>query len=173
MNLREDKHWSYGAGSFVWDAKGQRPLIAYAPVQTDKTKESVQEIIKEFKSFVGDKPMTQEEFDRTKNNTVLQLPGRWETNGAVSRSIEEIVKYGLPDDYYKTYDKNVRALTLDDVRKVGKTLVQPNKLTWFVVGDKAKIMAGLKEVGFSEIIAIDADGNALQPTGEIKTKANN
>jgi zinc protease len=173
MNLREDKHWSYGAGSFVWDAKGQRPLIAYAPVQTDKTKESVQEIIKEFKSFVGDKPMTQEEFDRTKNNTVLQLPGRWETNGAVSGSIEEIVKYGLPDDYYKTYDKNVRALTLDDVRKVSKTLVQPNKLTWFVVGDKEKIMAGLKEVGFNEIIAIDADGNPLQPTGEIKTKANN
>lgn len=173
MNLREDKHWSYGAGSFVWDAKGQRPLIAYAPVQTDKTKESVQEIIKEFKAFVGDKPLTQEEFDRTKNNTVLQLPGRWETNGAVSGSIEEIVKYGLPDDYYKTYDKNVRALTLEDVKKVSKTLVQPNKLTWFVVGDKAKIMEGLKEVGFNEIIAIDADGNPLQPTGEIKTKSSN
>jgi predicted Zn-dependent peptidase len=170
MNLREDKHWSYGAGSLLWDAKGQRPFLAYAPVQTDKTKESVQEIVKEFKSFVGDKPMTQEEFDRTKNNTVLQLPGRWETNGSVSNSIEEIVKYGLPDDYFKTYDKNVRALTLDDVRKVSKQLVTPNKLTWFVVGDKEKVLDGLKEVGFNEIIAIDPDGNPLQPTGEIKSK---
>lgn len=173
MNLREDKHWSYGAGSFVWDAKGQRPFLAYSPVQTDKTKESVQEFIKEFKSFVGDKPITQEEFDRTKNNTTLQLPGRWETNQAVSGSIEEIVKYGLPDDYYKTYDKNVRALTLDDVRKVSKQLVMPGKLTWFIVGDKEKIMDGLKEVGFNEIISIDPDGNALQPTGEIKTKSSN
>ena len=172
MNLREDKHWSYGAGSFVWDAKGQRPLMAYASVQTDKTKESVQEIIKEFRAFVGDKPMTAEEFDRTKNNTVLQLPGRWETNGAVSGSIEEIIKFGLPEDYYKTYDKNVRSLTLEDVRKVSKQLVYPTKLTWFVVGDKEKIMAGLKEVGFNEIIAIDPDGNPLQPTGEIKTKSN-
>jgi predicted Zn-dependent peptidase len=170
MNLREDKHWSYGAGSLLWDAKAQRPFLAYAPVQTDKTKESVQEIVKEFKSFVGDKPMTQEEFDRTKNNTVLQLPGRWETNGSVSNSIEEIVKYGLPDDYFKTYDKNVRALTLDDVRKVSKQLVTPNKLTWFVVGDKEKVLDGLKEVGFNEIIAIDPDGNPLQPTGEIKSK---
>ncbi len=172
MNLREDKHWSYGAGSFVWDAKGQRPLLAYAPVQTDKTKESVQEIIKEFKAFVGDKPMTQEEFDRTKNNTVLQLPGRWETNGAVSGSIEEIVKYGLPDDYFKTYDKNVRSLTLDDVRKVSKQVIDPGRLTWFVVGDKEKIMNGLKEVGFSEIVAIDPDGNPVQPSAE-KIKANN
>jgi zinc protease len=173
MNLREDKHWSYGAGSLMWDAKGQRPFLAYAPVQTDKTKESVQEIVKEFKSFVGDKPVTQEEFERTKSNTVLQLPGRWETNSSVSNSIEEIVKYGLPEDYYKTYDKNVRALTLEDLQKVSKQLVSPGKLTWFVVGDKEKIMDGLKEVGFSEIIAIDPDGNPLQPTGAIKTKSNN
>src|SRR6266704_5617350 len=39
MNLREGKHWSYGAFTFVWDARGQRPFIAYAPVQTDKTKD--------------------------------------------------------------------------------------------------------------------------------------
>lgn len=173
MNLREDKHWSYGAGSFMWDAKGQRPFLAYAPVQTDKTKESVKEFMKEFKAIVGDQPITQEEFERTKNNTVLQLPGRWETNGAVSGSIEEIVKYGLPDDYFKTYDKNVRSLTLEDVRKVSKQLVKPDKLTWFVVGDKAKIIDGLKELGFNEIISIDPDGNALQPTGQIKTKNNN
>jgi len=173
MNLREDKHWSYGAGSFVWDAKGQRPLIAYAPVQTDKTKESIQEMAKEFKAIAGDKPITQEEFDRTKNNTVLQLPGRWETNDAVSGSVQEIVKYNLPPDYYQQYDKNVRGLNLDDVRKTSKQLLQPDRLTWFAVGDKDKIMPGLKEIGFTEIIVIDADGNPINPSPEkIKTKSN-
>ena len=38
MNLREDKHWSYGASSFFWDARGQRPFVVFAPVQTDETK---------------------------------------------------------------------------------------------------------------------------------------
>ena len=166
MNLREDKHWAYGAGGFVYDAKGQRPFIVYAPVQTDKTKESVQEITKEFKTIAGDKPITQEEFDRNKNNTVLKLPGRWETNDAVSSSIKEIYKYSLPQDYYKTYDKTVRNLTLDDARKTSKQLIQPGKLTWFVVGDKEKILPGLKELGFSEIIEIDADGNLLKPYAE-------
>jgi predicted Zn-dependent peptidase len=173
MNLREDKHWSYGAGSILWDAKGQRPFLAYAPVQTDKTKESAAEIIKEFKAFVSDKPVTQEEFERNKNNTVLQLPGRWETNSSVNGSIQEMIKFGLPPDYYKTYDKNVRSLSLQDVQKVSKQIVTPDKLTWFVVGDKEKIMSGLKELGFTEIIEIDADGNPIRPTGQIKAKSGN
>src|SRR6185503_3373658 len=37
MNLREDKHWSYGASSGLVEARGPRPFIAYAPVQSDKT----------------------------------------------------------------------------------------------------------------------------------------
>ena len=53
MNLREDKHWSYGAGSLVRDAKGQRPFLAYVSVQMDKTKESIQEIDKELTSIIG------------------------------------------------------------------------------------------------------------------------
>ncbi len=172
MNLREDKHWSYGAGTFVPGAKGQRPFIAYAPVQTDKSKESMQELGKEFKAVVGDKPVTQEEFDRNKSNTLMGLPGQWETNGAVRNSLVTMSKYGLPDDYYKTYEGKVRSLSLDEVRKVGKQLVDPAKLNWFAVGDKEKILEGLKQLGFDEIILIDADGNPLQPIEEKLKKKN-
>ncbi len=55
MNLREAKHWSYGAFTLVWDARGQRPFIAYAPVQTDKTKESMIEVDRELR---GIRPQT-------------------------------------------------------------------------------------------------------------------
>lgn len=171
MNLREDKHWSYGAGTFLPGAKGQRPFIAYAPVQTDKSSESMQELSKEFKAIVGDKPVTQEEFDRNKNNTIMGLPGQYETNGAVRQSLSTMSKYSLPDDYFKTYESKVRALGLEDVRKVGKQIVAPDKLNWFVVGDKEKILDNLKKLGFDEIILIDADGNPLQPTEtQIKKK---
>ena len=167
MNLREDKHWSYGAGGVVIGAKGQRPLVMYASVQTDKTSESVQEIMKETNMIVGDKPITEEELQKVKINRILQLPGQWETNNAVSNSINEIVKYGLPDDYYQTYDANVRSLTLDQVRKTTKEMIIPNNFNWFMVGDKQKIISGLEKAGFDEIILIDADGKPLQPTGKI------
>ena len=45
MNLREDKHWSYGARSQVSSVRGQRLLTTVAPVQTDKTKEAVFEVV--------------------------------------------------------------------------------------------------------------------------------
>src|SRR3546814_10787665 len=52
MNLREDKHWSYGARSMLADAEGQRPWLAYAPVQIDKTAESLAEIQREISSYI-------------------------------------------------------------------------------------------------------------------------
>jgi predicted Zn-dependent peptidase len=162
MNLREDKHWAYGAGSFIVASKGQRLMLAYAPVQTDKSSESITEIQKEFNAFIGDNPVTQAEFDKTQNNTVMQLPGRWETNGAVAGSVLEIVKFGLADTYYQTFDKDVRNLSLDEIHKLSKKMVKPSQMSWFVVGDKAEILPGLKELGFDEIIEIDADGSAKE-----------
>jgi len=158
MNLREDKHWSYGAGSFVWDAKGQRPFLAYVSVQIDKTKESIQEIEKELKMFIKDKPITKEEFDRVQKNMELKLPGRWETNSAVAGSLDEMVKFGLKEDYFNNYDSMVRKLSLDELKKLSKLVIKPELVNWFVVGDKAKILDKLKELNF-EIIEVDGDGN--------------
>jgi predicted Zn-dependent peptidase len=163
MNLREDKHWAYGAYTFMQQAKGQRPMIAYAPVQTDKTMESIQEIVKEFTQYVGDKPVTTEEFAKTTGNNILQLPGQWETNNAVMSSLTNQVKYGLADDYYQQYGRAVQELKIEDVREVGKVLVHPDKLSFFVVGDKEKIMEGLQSLGM-EIILVDPDGNPIEQT---------
>jgi zinc protease len=165
LNIREDKHWSYGASSFISNTRAQRPFLVFAPVQTDKTKESVQEVMKEMKNFIGDKPMTQAEFDKTKQNTVLGTAGMWETNGRVNGSVVQIVKYGLADDYWKQYSNRVQKLTLPEVQNVAKSMVQPNNLGWFMAGDAEKIMPGLKELGI-EIIQIDAQGKP------VKKKAN-
>lgn len=160
MNLREDKHWAYGAYTFIQQAKGQRPMLAYAPVQTDKTKESIQEIIKEFEMFVGDKPVTQEEFSKTTGNAILALPGQWETNNAVMGSLNNQIKYELKDDYYQTYGDKVQNLKLDDVRMLSKKIVRPSDMAYFVVGDKEKILPALEELGL-EIVLVDADGNPI------------
>lgn len=161
MNLREDKHWSYGAFSLILEAKGQRPFLVLAPVQTDKTAESVEEIIKELTGFVGDQPITDEEFEKTRKNAVLQLPGSWETNSAVAASVIDVQKYGLDADYYQTYDQRLLSLDLQTVRGVAGELVMPDNLIWFVVGDKEKILPKLDGIGFDKIITIDAEGNPL------------
>lgn len=166
MNLREDKHWAYGAGGFVLGAKNERVFLLYAPVQTDKTAESITELRKEISEFTSIKPATQEELDKVKTNKVLSLPGQWETTAAVNNSVVNIVKYGLPDDYYQNYDSEVRNLSLGDVREVSQEVVEPQKVNWFMVGDKAKTAAKLEELGFDNIIEIDADGNPITPKQE-------
>ena len=166
MNLREDKHWAYGAGGFVLGAKEKRPFIVYAPVQTDKSAESVSELRKEIADFVGSRPATKEELDKVKTNQILKLPGQWETNASVNSSVGDIVKYELPDDYYQSYDGHVRDLALKDVLEVSKKVVKPDAVNWFMVGDRSKIVKKLDELGFDEIIEIDADGNPLREAME-------
>jgi zinc protease len=162
MNLREDKHWSYGAQSVLIGARGQRPFIVFAPVQADKTKETISEITQELEGVLGKKPITPEEFNNAKASQVLQLPGQWETMGAVEGSLDEIVQYGLPDDYYQKYPTRVRQLTLEEVAKAAKKTVHPEDVQWVVVGDRAKIEPKIRELGFTEVHLIDADGNVIR-----------
>ncbi|UJH90464.1 hypothetical protein LZ575_16820 [Antarcticibacterium sp. 1MA-6-2] len=98
-----------------------------------------------------------------KTNKVLALPGQWETNSSVNSSLYNLVKYDLDDDYYQSYDANVRNLQIGDLHEVSKMVVKPKEINWFVVGDRAKIASKLDELGFDSIIEIDADGKPLTP----------
>jgi zinc protease len=164
MNLREDKHWAYGARSVLLSTKGQRPYIAYAPVQTDKTMESMAEIKRELQEYLGENPATEEELEKVKSNNTLSLPGRWETANAVLRDIGEIVTYDLPDDYWDTYADNVRNLSLEQIVESADDVIKPDNLLWVVVGDREKIEPRIRELELGEIIHLDADGNLLEPT---------
>ncbi|MFQ5583355.1 MAG: M16 family metallopeptidase [Calditrichia bacterium] len=163
MNLREDKHWAYGARTIIPGAKGQRPFFAYAPVQSDKTKESVSEVYKELKGIVSDKPITGEELSKVRKNMTLTLPGRWETLRAVEGSVNDIVRFGLPDDYWKTYADKIDALSLGDVSKAAKDVLKPDNMVWVVVGDRSKIEDGIRELGLGKVYQIGSDGNLLEP----------
>src|SRR5665647_3216106 len=111
MLIRENKHWSYGAQSVLVGAKGQRPFIVLAPVQSDKTKETIVEIAAELDGIIGKKPITADEFQNAKASKVLGLPGQWETMAAVQASLGDIVRYGLPDDYFQKYSGRVQKLS--------------------------------------------------------------
>ena len=161
MNLREAKHWSYGSFTFVWDARGQRPFIAYAPVQTDKTKESMIEVDRELRGILGPKPVTADELAKAQANLTLTLPGNWETMDAVQGSLEQMVTFGLDDHYFETYAQRIRALTIPDAAGAAQEAIRPDHLVWVVVGDRAKIEAGIRELNFGEIRFLDADGKPL------------
>jgi zinc protease len=161
MNLREDKHWSYGASSQFINARGQRPFIVVAPVQTDKTKESLAEIDHELRGILNGRSPTPEELAKMQAQETLSLPGSRETMDEVANSIGTLVDYGLPDDYYKKYAGRVGALQISDIEAAAKRVVRPENLTWIVVGDRAKIEAGVRELHLGEVKLLDADGKPI------------
>jgi zinc protease len=167
LNLREDKHWSYGARTWILPARGQRPFIAYASVQTDKTGESMIEMDRELRAILGPRPVTDAELKTAQMHETLQLPGSWETDRAILNSIGQIVRFGLPDDYFTTYPDKIRALTVSDLAKAAEEVVHPDKLVWVIVGDRARIEPAIRQLGWGDIQFLDADGNpsGLQPGG--------
>ena len=161
MNLREDKHWAYGSGSFFWGARAQRPLFIYAPVQTDKTKESIVEVNKEVRGIGKDRPVTAAELARVQANETLSLPGSRETIGSVGQSILDILQYGWPDNYYDTMAGKIRALKTTDLDTAARQVLHPEGMVWVVVGDRAKIEQGIRDLNIGKVRYIDANGHPI------------
>jgi zinc protease len=166
MNLREDKHWSYGARSMASGALGQRPWMAVAPVQIDKTADAMKEMNAEIAQFAsGQRPPTTEEFTRIRNIQTLSLPGAYETAAAVMGTIGGIVRYQRPDDYVFKRKAEIEAMTPAQVAEAAKTL-DPAKLTWVVVGDLKQTEAPVRALKLGEVTVIDAEGKPVAATAK-------
>ncbi len=156
MNLREDKHWSYGARTFIAGARGPQPFFMYAPVQTDRTAESMAEMQRELSALVGDEPPSADETTKVKDRRTLTLPGRWETRGAVLASLAELVRYQLPDDYWDEYPGAVADLDAAALVAAAEAHLFPDRLTWVVVGDWQKIGDSVQALDLGEVRQIEA-----------------
>jgi zinc protease len=159
MDLREDKHWSYGVFSYLPSAQGQRPFLSISPVQTDKTKESLQELVRNYEEFVGPKPISAAELKDAQNNATLALPGQFETVQQLAGRYANILEYNLPEDYYNTFTERAMALTRDGANEIAKRYIHPAQLIWVVVGDMSKVESGIRELKLGEVRKLDADGN--------------
>ena len=158
MNLREDKHWAYGSYSFAPNALGQRPWLAFAPVQIDRTADSLKELQREISEYASGKvPPKPEEVAKIQATEIRGLPGSYETAAAVMGTIASNVRYGRPDDYVFKRKAEIEGLTPDQVKAAAAT-IDPAKLTWVVVGDLSKIEKPVRALNLGDISVIDADG---------------
>jgi zinc protease len=162
MNLREDKHWAYGASSGLVATAGPGPFIVSAPVQSDKTAESMKEIMKELQEVLTSRPPEEKEIHFARDSLVLGLPGSNETAGEVAGSYAAIITYGLPDSYWNDFVSEVNALTPAQLQSAAQKLVRPEALTWVIVGDLAKIEDGIRKLELGEVKVLDADGKVIR-----------
>lgn len=162
LNLREEKGYTYGAGSSFRFRRGPGPFIADAPVQTAVTKEALAEVMKELTDIRGDRPPTEDEIAFARGNTIRSFPHIFESTFGVAQSLGSLVLHHLPDDYFATYQSRIKAVTPEQVRDAAQRYIDPKHLVIVVVGDRARIEPGLKQLPFvREIRYLDTEGDPV------------
>ena len=161
MNLRQDKGYSYGYMSSIDWLTQASALAAGGSVQTEVTKESVAETIKEFDEIRSVRPVTQEEFDDAVGGILRGLPSQFETHGQMLSQLVRLVAFDLPDDYFSTYADAVSKLTLADIHRVAETHIKSGALKVVVAGDAATVEPALRDLGLP-IVHIDYEGAVME-----------
>ena len=161
-NLRLEKHWSYGTSGGATGVRGPRTFIVIAPVQSDRTRDAMIEVAREIRGVAGDRPVAGEELASVLRSETMRLPGRFETLASLESAAISIINYGYPDDYYASFGARIAALDESTLTAAGQRFVRPDDLVWVVVGDLRQIEAEITQLGFGEVVRIDADGNVLR-----------
>jgi zinc protease len=155
MNLREDKSWSYGVRTRLADAKGQRAMLVTAPVQTDKTAESITEIVNEYAAYISTSPTTEDELNKAKASKTLRLPGQFETLSALKGGVSDIVTYNRNLDYLNQLPNLLDEPSLADVHAMAQKYIKPSQWTWLIVGDLSKIEEPIRQLNLGDVEILD------------------
>jgi zinc protease len=157
-NIREEKGYSYGVGSFFAYGRGPGQFQAGGDIVSAKTDAALIEFMKELRGITGARPVTDDEMTAAKNSLALSLPEQFSSGAGVNGVIAEIWNEGLPVDYYQQYASKIAAVTKDDVVRVARRYIDLDHLTIVIVGDRATIEGPLKATGIAPIVATDIEG---------------
>ena len=146
-DLRETKGWSYGVRGSVSTLQNRSPYIVNAPVQANRTGESIAALIGHYKRFLGADGVTQAERDRTVLGDTRGLSGSYETSSQVLGALRANALYGRPDGYQEALAGRINALTAQQMDAAARAAIDPAKFVWVVVGDAAVVKPQLDALG--------------------------
>ena len=160
QNLRENRGYTYGAGSRFDMRRAAGPFLASAEIVTAKSDSALIEFMKELNGIRQATPPT--ELSRAKRYLQLQLPGNFETTQEIAAALVPVALYGLPLDYYNTYVQNIENITQADVARVAQQYINPGSLAVVIVGDRKTIEQSLKAANVGPISIRDITGQPVQ-----------
>ena len=148
MDLRERRGWSYGARGSVQLLEHQVPYIIQAPVQADRTGESIAAAMRD-DARLPDRPAASraEELNRIILGNTRQLPGQFETSGAVLGALRSNALYRRPDNYWRAIADRYRGMTAAALDQTARRYIDPDNFVWVVVGDAARVRPQLERLG--------------------------
>lgn len=158
LNLRERHGYTYGARSgFDW-RRGAGPFAVESAVASDKTVAALREVLLEV-DRMRDEPVAPEELSLATSYLDGVFPIRYETTSAIASALSALVIFGLPDDYFDAYRARVRAVTADEVQRVAREHLRPERLQLVVAGAPS-LRAELEALAFGPVAEVAVDSVA-------------
>lgn len=153
-NLREDKGYTYGARSFFDMRQAPGPFEASAAVATPVTAPSVVEFVKEIRGM-SEAPVPEDELARARNYLALRLPQRFETVSDIVARLSELVRFGLPLDFFEGYVPGVLDVDADAVRAFAARALPVDDMVIVIAGDRAKVEEPLRALGLGPVTVLE------------------
>ncbi|MGH7651306.1 MAG: M16 family metallopeptidase [Gemmatimonadaceae bacterium] len=161
MNLREKHGYTYGAFSGLDLRSGAGALEANSEVRTSATDSALVEAVGEYRRLVTD-AIPEAELHNMVNNLVSGFPNTVQTVQGLSASMQSLIVWGLPLDFYTTYRERLSAVTPDDLKRVAAARLTPDNLLIVVAGDLSKIEAPIRARNLGTVEVWDASGNKIR-----------
>lgn len=159
LNLREDKGWTYGARSGFSGDEYSGEFSFSSGIKADATDSALVEVMKEIRNYAASGP-TDAEVDFMKNAVGQRDALAYETGIQKAAFIGRILDYNLPANFVEQQTKILKSMTKEQLKAVAQKYLHPDKMNILLVGDKQRILDGVKKLGY-EIVELDADGNKV------------
>ncbi|MCJ8191376.1 M16 family metallopeptidase [Sphingomicrobium aestuariivivum] len=158
MDLRETKGWSYGVRGSVTRTDNDVRYGFSAPVQADRTADSLKALQDQTVDFLTANGLSEEEITRIKASNIASLPGAFETSTSVLGGIRNNVELGRPMDYYETLPAKYEAQTRESLDQAIRAVIDPEDFIWVIVGDADVVAPQLDAAGVTyETRAFDGE----------------
>lgn len=136
-------------------------------MQTDKTKESVTEFVRELKFLAGEKPISETELTTARLGRIRGYAQQFESLGRVADQVVELWVAGLPPTELQRETDELGRATLAAVNASAQKYTAPAGTTLLLVGDLSKIEQGVRELNLGEVVILDVEG---RPVGSAQMK---
>ncbi len=160
MNLREKHGFTYGARTSFNFLKGVGPFVASSGIVSEKTDSALVQFFLEI-DLMREKGMSADELGFVKKGLIGNFALNFETPSQLASMMQNIILYGLPENYYSTYLQNIEKVTPVEVLRVSKQYLDTSRMAVVVVGDLATIRPGIEASKIGEIVVCNVDGDPL------------
>jgi zinc protease len=157
FNLREKNGFTYGASSSFAFLRHPGSFAARAAVFAESTAPAVREMLAEI-GGLRERPVTAEEHAKARATLLMRVAEGLATTGGIAATFGEIGLYSLPLDEPLRFAAALENTTADDLRALAIRYIDPDAASIVIVGDRAAIEPGLRELGLPAAVARDADG---------------